>query len=124
MPHTARLLLGLALVVAGGVLVFSPLAVARVLGRPQETSSQRINLRATWGGTVLGLGALVAGLPALQPWRRAGLAALLCSMVGIGLARLVGFALDGRPDRLQWVWLVAEAVLAALAAAGLWWLAA
>jgi hypothetical protein len=34
-------------------------------------------------------------------------------MVGIGAARVVGFALDGRPDTAQWVWIVAEVLFTA-----------
>jgi hypothetical protein len=34
-------------------------------------------------------------------------------MVGIGAARLVGLALDGRPDARQWTWIIAEVLIAA-----------
>src|SRR5262245_8863186 len=89
--------LGLVLVATGGWLISAPLAVAEVLGRPHATSPQMINLRASWGGTVLGLGAFVAWLPALRPFRRALVGLLLWSMAGIGLARAIGFAIDGHP---------------------------
>jgi len=107
--------LGLVLVAAGAYMIFSPLVVAEVYSRPHETSSQMINLRAS-GGTVVGIGAFIAWLPALRPWLRAGLGLLLCSMAGIGLARAIGFVLDGRPDGLQWVWMIAEVTIVVVCA--------
>src|SRR5690348_4341902 len=94
-------------------MVLSPLSVAALLGRPHATSPQMINLRATWGGTVLGLGAFIAWVDALRPYKRSVLGLLMWAMAAIGLARATGFVLDGGPDTLQWVWLVAEIVIAA-----------
>jgi hypothetical protein len=118
-PRSARVAIGLALGVLGVVLVLSPLAVASTLSRPHATSPQMINLRASWGGSLLGLGAFVAWLPSPRPLGRAALGLLLFSMAGIGLARATGFVLDGGPDALQWVWLGAEIVLVIGAALGL-----
>src|SRR5207244_3615433 len=55
-----RALVGLVLMAVGVWLVLSPLKVAEALHRPAETSSQMINLRASWGGSLFGLGAFVA----------------------------------------------------------------
>ncbi len=116
MPTRALLLaLGLLVAVAGGYLALSPLRVAEALHRPHDTAPQMMNLRASWGGSLAGIGAFVAWLPALlgarRPRRAVVLGLLLCSMAGIGGARALGFALDGSPDALQWVWLSAEAAL-------------
>jgi hypothetical protein len=124
MPRRARLVLGIAIALAGLVLTFLPLEVAAVLNRAPKTSPEMINLRASWGGTLMGLGAFVAWLEAVKPWRRFGLGLLGWAMAGIGLARLIGFVLDGGPDTLQWVWLTAEIILAAGCAFGLRKLAA
>jgi hypothetical protein len=102
--------------VFGGVLVMSPLGVAEVLDRPHATSSQMINLRASWGGLVLGVAAFLVWLPALRPWRRSVVGLLLWVMAGVGLARAVGFALDGNPDPRQYVWLTGEIAITALGA--------
>jgi hypothetical protein len=108
-----RTLVGLALAAAGVAMIFSPMVVANALGRPHGTQPELINLRATWGGTVLGLGAFVAWLPAGAA-RRVWIAGLIgWAMAGIGVGRAAGFVLDGGPDTLQWVWLVAEMVIAA-----------
>ncbi len=117
--RTLQLIVGLVLVAAGVYLMFSPLVVAEALGRPHATSSQMINLRATWGGAVAGFGAFVAWLPALSPKRRVVLGLLLTSMAGIGIARATGFVLDGHPDTLQWFWMIAEITIVAVCAVAL-----
>lgn len=109
-----RVAVGGVLVVVGVALVLSPEWVRDALDRPAESVGERINLRATFGGTVLGVGALVLHASALKPVKVLLFKALIWLMVGIGAARLVGFALDGRPDRMQITWIVAEVVLAAL----------
>lgn len=114
-----RTLLGALTSLAGVVLIFSPRKVAEVLHRPYETVSQQINLRASWGGALLGLGLFILWMPPLNPRATFALRLVLCLMVGIGGARLVGFALDGRPDALQWVWIVAEALIALACAVAL-----
>ena len=114
-----QIALGLVLVAAGGFLAASPLVVADAFGLPHEKSTQVINLRASWGGTLLGIGAFVVWLPAVKPWLRSVVGLLLWAMAGIGLARGIGFVLDGDPDGRQFVWLVAEVVIVAGCALGL-----
>ena len=111
MPHAIRLVIGLVLVGAGAVLALSPVFVAEQLGKPHDTPTQMINLRASWGGAVMGIGAFVAWLPGVPPWWRALVGLAMWSMAGVGAARLVGFALDGSPDARQYVWIVAEAAI-------------
>lgn len=108
----ARLSFGIVVALIGLALVFLPEHVAAVLARPYETAGERINMRASWGGTMIGIGLLVGGLPALKPYKRLLLGALMWGSVGIAFARTVGFVLDGSPDSLQWVWLIAEVVIA------------
>jgi len=110
-PRSAQLALGLAVVVAGVYLACSPVLVAGVLGKPHDTPARMINLRASWGGTLTGLGAFVAWWPALRPWWRTLVGLVMWAMAGIGAARLLGFALDGSPDTRQWIWITAELAL-------------
>ncbi|HEV7554716.1 MAG TPA: DUF4345 family protein [Kofleriaceae bacterium] len=109
-------LAGLVVIAVGAYLVMSPLVVAELLSRPHDTSTQMINLRASWGGTLVGIGAFVAWLPSLRTWTRRIVALLGCAMAGIGVARLVGFALDGDPDTRQFVWISAEAAIVVVCA--------
>ena len=114
-----QLVLGAALIAFGVYLALSPLVVADALGRPHETSSQMLNLRASWGGPVLGLGALIAWLPALRPWARTVLGVLLWGMLGIACARTIGWVLDGHPDNRQALWMFLEIAIAFGCAFGL-----
>jgi len=109
----ARRVLGLVIVAVGAYLVANPRVVADALALPHDKPTQWINLRASWGGALLGLGAFVAWLPALRPWLRSVLGLLGWAMAGIGLARLVGFVVDGSPDTRQYIWITAEVLIAA-----------
>ena len=116
----AQLALGLALVAAAVYLVLSPVVVADALGKPHDTPQRMINLRASWGGTLLGIGAFVAWLPALTPRWRTIVGLLMWAMAGIGAARLVGFAIDGSPDTRQFIWITAEVAIVIGCAAALY----
>jgi hypothetical protein len=108
-PRTSfQVVAGTLLALAGAYLVLQPLVVANALGLPHLTNTQWINLRASWGGTLLGIGLFLVWLPALRPWKRSIVGLLAWAMFGIGAARLVGFALDGDPDTRQLVWITAE----------------
>jgi len=111
-----RKLLGIAIAGLGIYLALFPAVTADVLGRPHDTPTQWINLRASFGGTLLGLGLFVAWLPAPRPYGRALLGLLGWAMAGIGAARIVGFVVDGSPDTRQWIWIVAEVLIAAACA--------
>lgn len=115
----ARVAVGAIVAVVAIVLIFSPLEVATALHRPHDTAPQMINLRASFGGTLLGLGAFVAWLPSMRPWKRSFLGLLACGMLGIAAARAVGFLVDGHPDTLQWIWLSAEIVIGGACAFGM-----
>lgn len=119
MPSLPRLVLALVVIAAAVAAILSPVAVGEALGRPAATTpSEMINLRASWGGALLGVGAAI-GWARTETRARLVVSLVLWMMVGIGLARVVGLLLDGSPDRLQWLWLGAEVVIAAGCA---WWL--
>lgn len=115
---SARRVLALVVIAAALVAIASPAAVGEALGRPASTPSEAINLRASWGGALLGIG-LAVGWARTDSRARRIVSWVMWLMIGIGLARAVGFVLDGRPDRLQWVWLGAEVAIAAGCAAWL-----
>ena len=110
MKH-AKLAFGLVLVAMGIVLALNPSWIIDARGVLPKTESDVINVRASYGGTLIGIGAFVAWVPALKPWLRSVLGLLGWAMAGIAAARLLGFALDGNPDRRQAIWIIAEVLL-------------
>ena len=111
-----QIVIGVLIAAFAVYLIFSPHLVATTLHRPAATSSQRINLRASWGGLLLGLGGFVAWLPKLRPFHPTLLGLLVIEllvwvMAGIASARVLGFVLDGHPDTLQWIWITAEVAI-------------
>jgi hypothetical protein len=115
-PRRFTVPIGFAVVAFGAYLTVFPEVTANVLDRPHDSPTQWINLRASFGGTLLGIGAFIAWLPAVKPYLRAFLGLLGWAMAGIGAARLVGFVVDGSPDTRQWIWIVAEVLIAAACA--------
>jgi uncharacterized protein YjeT (DUF2065 family) len=107
-----RIAIGGLLVIAGFYLALSPRLVAAWLDKVPATPSDVISLRASYGGTLIGIGAFVAWLPRLKPWSITVLGLLGWAMAGIGSARVVGFVVDGSADTRQWIWISAEVVLA------------
>jgi len=106
-----RLLLGLLVMAVAWVAVFYPAEAGALIGRHASTASEKINLRASPGGTMLGLGAVLA----FSRWETKGqliLQIVMWMMIGFGVPRMIGFILDGSPDTLQWVWMVSEVVIA------------
>jgi len=116
--HQVQFAFGFAMLLVGAYVTMTPLDTAAALGKPHDTTSQLINLRASWGGPLLGLGAFVAWIPALGPWPRTVLGLLGWGMLGVGVARAVGFVLDGTPDGRQWLWITLEVVIVAGSAIG------
>lgn len=106
--RTVQLVLGVVIGALGAYLAVVPTATADVLGHRPTTPPGWINMRASYGGTLIGLGAFIAWLPSARPALRAIIGLLGWAMAGIGLARLLGFAMDGHPDKLQLLWITAE----------------
>ncbi|MDB4953928.1 MAG: hypothetical protein JWO36_1497 [Myxococcales bacterium] len=102
---------GFVILAAAAFLVMSPITVADALGKPHDTPTRLINLRASWGGTLAGIGAFVAWVPGFRPRWRAVVGLLMWAMAGIGTARLIGFAIDGSPDTRQLIWISAEVAI-------------
>jgi hypothetical protein len=114
-----KFLAGAVIAIVGAFLAIRPLIVADALNLPHATNTQWINLRASWGGTLMGIGLFVAWLPGWKPWWRPVVGLLMWAMVGVGAARLLGFALDGDPDSRQAVWIFAEVAIVIVCALAL-----
>ncbi len=118
-PSRARTIAGIILAAIGVALIFSPGAVADALARQPTNVGEAINLRASWGGSLLGIGLSVAFVRAWSPRWWIGVGVVMWLMLGIAVGRGVGFILDGAPDTMQWIWIVAEVVIAGACAAAL-----
>ncbi|TNE51201.1 MAG: DUF4345 domain-containing protein [Deltaproteobacteria bacterium] len=108
---------GLILLLGGVVLTFAPTLVYDP--GPAKDLFRTIERRIPWGG-LAGLGLLFVLHTQWKPWQ-ASVAALVCwATTGAIFARLVGLALDGVGSSKQWMWVVAEAVVIAVAGFFLW----
>lgn len=117
-PGLAGALLWLnALVFAGfGIAcVIAPAAVAQwSTGAVPGSPSALIDMRAVYGGMMIGFG-LWLGLCATRPsvWRL-GMQAALLVVLGMALGRLLGMFWDGQPNALMWIYLFAELAMSVL----------
>ncbi|HCF2339820.1 DUF4345 domain-containing protein [Pseudomonas paraeruginosa] len=123
MTHPLRLLwlCSALFVVLGLGFVFFPGPLASLLtsGEPL-TPAALTDLRASYGGTSLGVG-LLLGYAALRPkYLVLGLLAALAVIASSGAARLYGVLIDASPALATFFWLAAEAVLCVLLLAALW----
>lgn len=99
----------------GGYLIIWPEALAPMAGVQATSTTGTIELRATYGGLLAGVGvlAIAAGLaPAL---RRSGLAALAFLSTGVGGARFVSAVIAGEFSRYTIQGLTLELLLAIIA---------
>ncbi len=118
MPFPRRfLILSSVLYVSVGLcFVAAPDFMAGLVEIEGMSAAARTDVRATYGGLDLGVGAFVAWCAADPDKTRVGLAASVAGLVGLGLVRLLGMALDG-PTAVNVGLLTVEVVFAAV---GLW----
>jgi len=96
-----------------GALV-APTLVSRQFGIPSLTPDGRSEVRAVYGGFGLALAA-VLGLAALSPDLRAGITLTVAvALLGMAVGRLVSAVIDRSLSRVALLYLVIEAVAAAL----------
>lgn len=107
-------------VVFGFGFILAPETLATLItGGAPATASAVMDMRATYGGMALGLGAIF-GLCARSPEHvRLGVQGVLIVMASIAVARLLGMVLDDSPNVFMFVLLAAEVVMAGLAAVAL-----
>lgn len=107
-------LLALVFGVIGLLFVIAPVSWARVVEISLPTAMARTDLRATYGGFALAFGVFLGACALNSPWLRPGLLASALVLLGFGLSRLLGIALEGEGHRLMWAFLVLELVCAGL----------
>lgn len=118
MPLLPRLLLwiaGLCYVGFGIACLIAPLPTLAAAGVVFSGEPAAAEVRAFYGGLELGLGALLIAAAQSAEYLRAGLWLCLASYGGIGLARLLGMAIDGVATPFLVAAAATELVLAATA---------
>ncbi|SHH23773.1 DUF4345 family protein [Ferrimonas marina] len=103
-------------VVYGALFIVLPADMALwVTGSAPAASSASIDFRATYGGAQLAIG--VVFLLVVKLRNDVDLALLIVGLVLLlmALGRTVGILMDGQPNALMWVYLIAELVFGTLA---------
>lgn len=97
--------------------VLMPARLSRLTtGTVPDSAAAWIDLRATYGGLSLAVGAILWLLASKPSTLRDGLWAVLLLMLGMAGGRLYGIVMDGSPNTVMWIYLGFELVAVALAA--------
>lgn len=93
-------------------VAFPALASQLITGGVPSTTSGLIDMRATYGGMSLAIGAWLAVAAYKSEWVTAGLLSVLFIMIGMAASRLIGIVVDGSPNPTMWIYLGVEIVAA------------
>ncbi|AWI81037.1 hypothetical protein CEW87_17695 [Parazoarcus communis] len=111
---------GIALAILGAVAAAFPNWFGLFTGAPEApTDAYEAIERRVRGGMLFGVGLCFIAVTALRPWSTSIPTAVFYFMTGALAARLLGLLVHG-PVTKQWLWVVVEAVVMALAAFWLW----
>jgi uncharacterized protein YjeT (DUF2065 family) len=106
--------------VIGLLFLFAPVRWARLVEISVPTPMSRTDLRATYGGFDLAMGAFLA-ISAMRPeWHGPGLVAAGLALLGFALGRLVGFIVERRAERLMLLFFASEVIGGALCLWAYW----
>lgn len=95
--------------VYGALFVLFPSALSgTVTGAAPVTTSGLIDMRATYGGMSIAVSVILMLLVRNDATVRTGLLGMIIVLMGMALARLFGIIVDGSPNELMYVYLVAE----------------
>ena len=97
-----------------GLWIFVAPGALESLGILMTTPEARVDVRATYGGLELGMACFLAMCVVREEWTRIGLAASTCVIGGLGLARLLGIAIEGGGTPLMWLFVALEATIVAI----------
>ena len=97
------------------VFLFVPTYGTSFVGAELPIPSAKIDVRATYGGSVLGVAIFFALCSMRAAWVRAGLVAQAVVLGGFIFGRVVGIIVDGEPNVAIYVLLVGEIAGCALA---------
>jgi|TARA_B110001469_G_scaffold13054_1_gene13217 hypothetical protein len=95
-------------------IVFPQEALQMLVQGKVSTRSELIDLRATYGGMMIGLGLLLFILANNVSTIKVGLLAVFILMLCMALGRIVGIVIDGEPNQLMYIYLALELLACAL----------
>lgn len=85
-----------------------------VTGEAPSTSSGLIDMRSTYGGMSVAVGIVLALLAIRDDTVRTSVVGLLIVMLCMAATRVVGIAIEGQPNTIMYIYLLLEALTAAL----------
>jgi len=103
-------------IIYGIIGFFEPVSAVANMGINIDNNHAKIEVRATYGGLLVGLGLLFAYSANSDSSVPFGLVAIICIMATVGLSRLYGIMVDGENETIQWDFLIMELVGAVIAA--------
>ncbi len=107
---------GLIFVLYGVAFTLAPAPMADlVTGDPPDTASGSIDMRATYGGMSLAVGALILMLGTGRATVSLSLLITAVVLLSMAATRLLGFFLDRDPNTMMYVYLAAEVLAGGLA---------
>lgn len=117
--NMAKLLIhatGLFFALYGTAFTFFPIEMASLVtdGSP-STPSGLIDLRATYGGMSIAMGATILVLGSRAELVSLGLLVVAVVLLAMAGARILGMMLDGTPNTVMYIYLAAELVFAVCA---------
>lgn len=86
-----------------------------VTGSMPATTSGLIDMRATYGGMSIAVGLLMFLLGANERTIKLGLLSVFVVLLGMAITRVFGIIVDGSPNKLMYIYLLAEVVPATIA---------
>lgn len=89
-------------------LLFPATMANFVTGTAPKTASGLIDMRATYGGALLGFGIVLQFLNSKSETRRHGLYALIAVLGGMAFGRMAGMLMDGPANAMMYVNLIYE----------------
>ena len=119
----ARIMLwadGLVFLGIGVLFCLAPVRWARLVELQLLSPTARIDVRATYGGFDLAIGAFLIWCALRPEWFRAGLAAGALALAGFAFGRLVGMLAERSRPPLMLKFFLFEVVAAALTALACW----
>ena len=116
MPRVFLYFFAAVFIVYGVAGFLDPVSSVANMGIIIDNTHAKIEVRATYGGLLVGLGFLFAYSANSDSSIRFGLVAIICILTTVGLSRLYGIMVDGDNEAIQWNFLIMELVGAVIAA--------